>query len=88
MYETKESSFMDLCMQEKAIPDEIDEYVAKWHRQEGDQDIISYLGMTSEEYDVFVRHPDAVASIVKARREKRPLRDVVNENLTRGRPAR
>ena len=59
MYETKESSFMDLCLQGKAIPDEIDEYVAEWHRQEGDQAVISYLGMTSEEYQLFVRHPDA-----------------------------
>ena len=86
MYKTKESSFIDLCLQGKAIPDEIDEYVAEWHRQEGDQDVISYLGMTPEEYDLFVRHPDAVGLIVNARRQKRPLRDLVSENMARRRP--
>ena len=87
MYKTKESSFMDLCLQGKAIPDQIDEYVAEWHRQGGDQDVISYLGMTPEEYDLFVRHPDAVALIVNARREKRPLRDLVSEDMARRRPS-
>jgi hypothetical protein len=87
MYKTRESSFMDLCLQGKAIPDQIDEYVADWHRQEGDQDVISYLGMTPEEYDLFVRRPDAIASIVNARREKTPLRDVVSENTVRRRPS-
>jgi hypothetical protein len=85
MYKTKETSFMDLCLQGKAMPDQIDEFVAKWHRQNGDQDIIPYLGMTPEEYDLFVRHPDALASIVEARREKKPLRAVVGENTARGR---
>ena len=87
MYKTKESSFMDLCLQGRAIPDQIDEYVAEWHRQGGDQDVISYLGMTPEEYDLFVRHPDAVALIVNARREKRPLRDLVGEDMARRRPS-
>jgi hypothetical protein len=87
MYKTKEGSFVDLCLQGKAIPDEIDEYVAEWHRQESDLDIVSYLGMTPEEYDLFVKHPDAVPLIVSARREKRPLRDVISENMARARPA-
>jgi hypothetical protein len=87
MYKTKESSFMDLCLQGKAIPDQIDEYVAEWHHQDGDQDVISYLGMTPEEYDLFVRRPDAVALIVKARREKRPLGDLVRDDRAGRRPS-
>jgi hypothetical protein len=37
--------------------------------------------MRPEEHDLFVRHPDAVTLIVNARREKRPLRDLVSEDM-------
>ena len=80
MYKAEANSFMDLCLKGKVMLDEIDDYIARWHRSAQAIDILSYLGMTKEEYDLFVRDPDALAFIVTARRENRSLRDVVNEN--------
>ena len=74
MYKTKNRSFIDRCLQGKATIDEIDDYIEKWHHSGESIDIVSYLGMTNEEYDLIVRDPDALAFILTARREKRPLR--------------
>jgi hypothetical protein len=74
MYKTNHRSFVDLCLQGQVAIDEIDDYIAKWHHSNEDNaNIVSYLGMTKEEYDLFVRDPEALALIIDARRGKRPL---------------
>jgi hypothetical protein len=80
MYKTKNRSFIDLCVHGNATVDEIDDYIEKWHHSKEDINIISYLGMTKEEYDLFVRDPDALTLIIGARREKGRF-EVVNEAL-------
>ena len=73
MYKGKHSSFIDLCLQGRAAPSEIDDYIESWHHSKEDVGVDTFLGMTSDEYALFVRDPDALASIIAARREKRPL---------------
>jgi hypothetical protein len=69
MYEIENRSFIDLCLQGRATLAQIDDYIEKWHRSAEDIDIVAYLGMTAKEYDLFVRNPDSLASILKAHRE-------------------
>ena len=53
------------------MPSEIDNYIERWHHSKEGIAIDTFLGMTSDEYALFVRDPDALASIIDARREKR-----------------
>jgi hypothetical protein len=61
-------SFVELCVHGKASPDEIDDFVEQWHNHpEGS--LHDYLGMKKSEYALWVKNPDALAGIIKARRE-------------------
>jgi hypothetical protein len=61
-------SFVELCVQGKASPDEIDDFVEQWHSHpEGS--LHDFLGMKKSEYALWVKDPDALAGIIKARRE-------------------
>lgn len=69
--------FVDLCLAEKAALDEIDDFVDRWHAAPQGQELHDYLGMSEEEYSLWLRVPDALTYIVEARRDGRPLKDVV-----------
>ena len=60
--------FVELCLRGEASPDEIDEFVEHWHdHPEGS--LHNFLGMKKSEYALWVKDPDALAGIIKSRRE-------------------
>lgn len=69
--------FVDLCLAEKAALDEIDDFVDRWHAAPQGQELHDYLGMSEEEYSLWLRIPDALAYIVEARRDRQSLKEVV-----------
>jgi hypothetical protein len=70
-------AFIDLCLEGKVPLDDIDEFVDRWHETPEGRELHDYLGMTQEEYSLWLRVPDALPYIIKARREAKPLTDVV-----------
>lgn len=62
-------SFIDLCLQGAASPEQIDAYVSRWH--EGnialDIELREFLGMNRQEYAVWLRDASALHSIIAAR---------------------
>jgi hypothetical protein len=70
---SKKKSFVELCVAGKALPEEIDDYVERWHnRPQGS--LHDYLGMRESEYARWVRDPDVLAAIIKAHREEFSLK--------------
>jgi hypothetical protein len=65
--------FIDRCLTGEVLLDEIDDFVDRWHANPDDMELYDYLGMTTEEYSLWVRVPDALAYIVTARHHRRPL---------------
>ncbi len=63
-------SFMQKCLRGEAMIGEIDDYIEKWHTSVEDIDIHTFLGMTSNEYKLWVRDPDTLRYIFAARYEK------------------
>lgn len=63
----KHTSFIDLCVEGKALPEEINDYVAEWHASVSNQPIYDFLGMTQQEYRKWVRDPGTLSSIIMAR---------------------
>lgn len=60
------SNFIAMCLSGEVAPDDIDEFVGKWHEGDGKGAIYEYLGMTREEYFAWVRDPNALSDIVRA----------------------
>lgn len=76
-----DSSFMTLALDGRALADEIEDYVELWHGSDSSQEVHEFLGMTFEEYSLWVADADSIDIILTARHRGRPLREAVNDNL-------
>jgi len=83
--DAKPASFFDLYSRGDASPDDIDDFVDRWHDRlepwARDMSLEDYLGLRHDEYRVWVHDPEALPSILEARRAKRPLRAVIGERF-------
>ena len=61
------SNFMEMCLSGEALPDEIDDFVDRWHENDSDLSIHEFLGMTREEYLSWVKDPNVLPRILDAR---------------------
>jgi hypothetical protein len=55
----------------QALPEDIDDYVDRWHSNPGSQQIYEFLGMSEDEYSLWLRDLDMLPHIARARRERR-----------------
>lgn len=60
------SNFIAMCTSGEAMPDDIDEFVGRWHEGDGKVPIYEYLGMTRDEYFAWVSDPYVLFDIVRA----------------------
>ncbi len=74
------AQFIDLALDGRVVPDEIDDFVAAWHEGDSREELYEFLGMTFEEYSLWVRSANALTLILSARHRKQPLIDAVNDN--------
>lgn len=76
-------SFLDLYQRGEVCPDDIDDFVDRWQDNREswarDLELHEYLGMTHEEYQVWLCDPLSLPAILLARRSGRPLVDVMAE---------
>jgi hypothetical protein len=74
---SSQPTFLDLCLAGNVLLEEIDDFVDRWHEAAERVELHDYLGMTIEEYSLWVRVPDALPYIIKARHEMKPLTEAV-----------
>jgi hypothetical protein len=74
---SRKPAFIDLCLEGKALLDEIDDFIDQWHETPEGRELDDYLGMTQEEYSLWLRVPDALSYIIKARHQSKSLTDAV-----------
>lgn len=74
-------SFMQMALRGDVMSDEVGDFVEKWHNSPSGIEIYEYLGMTWEEYSLWVSNPDYIDLIIAARRNERPILEAVNDNL-------
>ncbi len=62
----QETTFIDKCLKGEASLDEIDDYIDAWHDGITPEDIElhTYLGMTWDEYSLWVRDSSVLESII------------------------
>jgi hypothetical protein len=71
----KIDTFIDLCLMGEVLAEEIDDFVAQWHETDTDRSIEEYLGLTPQEYILWVEKPEALEFILYSRRYNNPLQD-------------
>ena len=70
-----EGTFVDLCLEGEVLAEEIDDFVDKWHEGGSGQTIYSFLGLTREEYGLWVERPSSISFIMEARKRGGHLSD-------------
>jgi hypothetical protein len=69
--------FMDRLLAGEALLDEIDDYVAEWHDGPSSEELHAHLGLTWEEYALWVEQPNVLRLIVAARARERPVAEML-----------
>ncbi len=86
----QQATFFDSYLSGEVLAEDIDDYVDRWHSESGKQQIYDFLGLSRDEYSLWLRHPDLLPQIARARREHRPLASVIaskqKETSPAGRP--
>ncbi|HXA40010.1 MAG TPA: hypothetical protein VNW53_13510 [Phenylobacterium sp.] len=80
MSERHEAPFLRLATLGEVLLEEIDDFVSAWHRERPDTTLAAYLGMTDDEYALWLVEPDMLSHIVRARHLGEPLPEMVNDN--------
>jgi len=73
-------TFVDKCLNGDADLDDIDDFVQAWHEGDGPGlELREFLGMTREEYGLWLEHPTCLPAIVAAHRFGFPLFEAVKD---------
>jgi hypothetical protein len=82
MPEEEVEPFIKLCLQGKVLPAAINDFIEAWNKTDPmwREPLYEYLGMEKSEYALWVRDPDTLAFIVKARHDQVPLIGIVKDD--------
>jgi hypothetical protein len=70
-----EDTFVDLCLKGEVLAEEIDDFVDAWHEGGTGKPLYAFLGMTREEYGLWVEKPAALSIILEARKRGGQISD-------------
>lgn len=73
------SCFIDKCINGDVLYEEIDEFVKAWHEGDSKEAIEDYLGMTNQEYSLWVSDPKVLPFIITAHRDNTPILKLLEE---------
>jgi hypothetical protein len=73
------SKFIESCIRGEALLEDIDDFVDEWHESSVEEPLHKFLGMTKNEYSLWVADPDVLPFIVVAHREYRNVSDVIDD---------
>jgi hypothetical protein len=74
-------TFIQLYMNGEVLSEDIDEFIDAWHHDQDRKEIFEYLGMTKQEYSIWLRDPDVLPHIVRARRDNLDLPTVLRQSI-------
>lgn len=77
-------TYMDLLLSGEVLLDDIDDFVADWHEAaEGtataSQSLEDFLGMTWDEYRLWVEHPESLRFIAAAHKARQPVAKILQQ---------
>ncbi len=79
--EARAPGFFDLYSRGEAVADEIHDFIGRWHDDQApwarDMPLHDYLGLTRDEYEVWLYDPFALPCILQARQPGGDLVDIM-----------
>ena len=78
------SNFINDVINADAILDEIDDYIEKWHDSDTDCSVFEYLGMTEEEYFLWVENDFYLKYIISAHEKDINISQLLTTEISRG----
>lgn len=69
--------FVSMCANGELLLEDIDDFIDEWHESDSAEEIYDYLGMSQQEYRLWVHDPDMLPFIVTARSQRRSIDDVL-----------
>jgi hypothetical protein len=82
MSEEEDAPFLKLCLQGKVLPAAIHDFIETWNKTDPAwrETLYEFLGLAKAEFALWVRDPDTLSFIVKARHEQVPLIGIVKDD--------
>ena len=74
-------NFIESVLAGLSLETDIENFVEEWHNSDSSQDLHDYLGMTSDEYALWVEQPLSINYILNSRRFKKPLKFQINDSI-------
>lgn len=72
--------FMDACIEGEALLEDIDDYIDEWHESDSQEEIYEFLGMTFDEYAIWVENDSMLKTIFYSREIGQSITDLIQEN--------
>ena len=72
-------TFIDVVLHGDALWTEVDDWVDRWHEDPADTELHDFLGMTPDEYTLWVEQPSALRLILRARERGQAFQDVMEK---------
>lgn len=74
-------TFIERYMNGEVLPEDIDDFVDAWHKNPDGKEIFEYLGMTRQEYSIWLRDPGILPHIARARRDNLDLPTALRQSI-------
>jgi hypothetical protein len=74
------SNFIEQCQSQQASLDEIDDFIDEWHEHPRGQSLHEFLGMTREEYSLWITDSSILPVIVSLHAQNRTIDDVLSKS--------
>lgn len=79
MSDSYQNSFIDLCTNGELLPDDIDDFIDEWHESNSDKELYKYLGMTHQEYKMWIHDSEFLPFIITSRIQNRSIDAIIND---------
>ena len=76
------SNFIDDVLNADALIEEIDDYIEKWHNSDSDLSVYEYLGMTEEEYYLWVKDDFYLKYIIAAHDKNVSIKELLKNEYS------
>lgn len=73
------SNFIQSCLEGDAFLSEIDDFIDSWHEGDSNLSLHEFLGMTRDEYEIWLKNPDMLPFIIRARKDGKRYVDTFKE---------
>jgi hypothetical protein len=73
------SSFIEKCLSREATPQDIDDFIDQWHENPGEQQLHDFLGMTRNEYALWIANAAILPTILSIRSKHQSMDHFLRE---------